>query len=41
MQEADKAIVDTATKAGNVSEHAYDVGEMSNHLEVLVRKFKV
>jgi methyl-accepting chemotaxis protein len=41
MQETDKAIVDTATRAAKVSEHAYDMGELANRLEVLVRKFKV
>lgn len=41
IHEADKAIVDTATKATKVSECAYDVGEMANRMKELVGKFKV
>ncbi len=41
MQEADKAILDTTTKATTVSECAGDVGELASRLETLVRKFRV
>jgi len=40
-QEVEKAITDTAIKASKTSECAYEVGEITNRLEVLVRKFKV
>lgn len=41
MQEADKAIADTATRASNVSECAHGMGELANHLQEMVEKFKV
>lgn len=41
IQEVEKAITDTAIKASKASECAGDVGEITNRLEVLVRKFKV
>jgi len=41
MQEVEKAITDTAIKASKTSECACDLGEITDRLEVLVRKFKV
>lgn len=41
MQEVEKAITDTAIKASRASECACDVEEITNRLEVLVKKFKV
>jgi len=41
LQEVETAITDTAIKASKASECACDVGEITNRLEVLVRKFKV
>ncbi len=41
LQEVEKAITDTAIKASRTSECACDVGEITDRLEVLVRKFKV
>lgn len=41
VQEVEKAITDTAIKASKTSECACDLGEITDHLEVLVRKFKV
>jgi len=41
MQEVEKAITDTAIKASQTSECACSLGEITDHLEVLVRKFKV
>ncbi|WP_378954428.1 methyl-accepting chemotaxis protein [Pelosinus sp. sgz500959] len=41
MQEVEKAITDTAIKASKTSECACDVGEITDRLEILVKKFKV
>lgn len=41
MQEVEKAITDTAIKASKTSECACDMGEITDRVEVLVRKFKV
>lgn len=41
IQEVEKAITDTAIRASKASECAGDVGEITNRLELLVRKFKV
>ena len=41
LQETDKAVADTATKATTVSECAFDSGRLANQLKELVDKFKV
>jgi len=41
IQEVEKAITDTAIKASKASECACDVGEITDRLEVLVKKFKI